>query len=68
MDDYPDVPSSKAMLATALAKANTAVQLDSTQSYEFARKYYEESCGLLSKLINRVPKKEDRDKLITIVS
>ncbi|OTB03517.1 hypothetical protein M426DRAFT_321672 [Hypoxylon sp. CI-4A] len=34
------MPSSKAMLATALAKANTAVQLDNTHSYTFARKYY----------------------------
>ncbi|KAI1474941.1 hypothetical protein F4774DRAFT_398853 [Daldinia eschscholtzii] len=62
------MPSSKAMLATALAKANTAVQLDNTQSHTFARKYYQESCALLTQLIGRASNEEDRVKLATIVS
>ncbi|KAI2473498.1 hypothetical protein F4781DRAFT_427513 [Annulohypoxylon bovei var. microspora] len=60
------MPSSKAMLATALAKANTAVQLDNTHSYIFARKYYQESCVLLSQLVNRASKEKDREKLKAI--
>ncbi|KAI2632308.1 hypothetical protein GGR54DRAFT_29075 [Hypoxylon sp. NC1633] len=57
------MPSSKAMLATALAKANTAVQLDNTHSYAFACKYYEESCVLLSQLLPRSSNEKDREKL-----
>ncbi|KAI1095362.1 hypothetical protein F5B19DRAFT_341568 [Rostrohypoxylon terebratum] len=60
------MPSSKAMLATALAKANTAVQLDNTHSYTFARKYYQESCVLLSALVDRASKEKDREKLRAI--
>ncbi|KAI1417986.1 hypothetical protein F5Y13DRAFT_184498 [Hypoxylon sp. FL1857] len=60
------MPSSKAMLATALAKANTAVQLDNTHSYTFARKYYEESCLLLSQLVNRASNEKDKEKLRAI--
>ncbi|KAI1657516.1 hypothetical protein F4813DRAFT_389694 [Daldinia decipiens] len=60
------MPSSKAMLATALAKANTAVQLDNTQSYAFARKYYQEACALLSQLVPRASNEEDRRKLRAI--
>ncbi|KAI0884625.1 uncharacterized protein GGS22DRAFT_144984 [Annulohypoxylon maeteangense] len=60
------MPSSKAMLATALAKANTAVQLDNTQSYTFARKYYQESCVLLSALVDRASREKDREKLKSI--
>ncbi|KAI1766447.1 hypothetical protein GGR53DRAFT_486102 [Hypoxylon sp. FL1150] len=60
------MPSSKALLATALAKANTAVQLDNTQSHSFALKYYGEACVLLSQLVKRVSKEEDRQKLKAI--
>lgn len=56
------------MLATALAKANTAVQLDNTQSYSFALKYYGEACVLLSQLVKRASKEEDKQKLKAIVS
>ncbi|KAI1405580.1 hypothetical protein F4819DRAFT_482548 [Hypoxylon fuscum] len=51
------------MLATALAKANTAVQLDNTQSHAFARKYYDETCVLLTQLIQRASQEEDKAKL-----
>ncbi|KAI4860629.1 hypothetical protein F4820DRAFT_99422 [Hypoxylon rubiginosum] len=60
------MPSSKAMLATALAKANTAVQLDNTQSHEFALKYYGETCVLLSQLVKRASREEDKQKLRVI--
>ncbi|KAI1461215.1 hypothetical protein F4805DRAFT_465257 [Annulohypoxylon moriforme] len=60
------MPSSKAMLATALAKANTAVQLDNTHSYTFARKYYQESCVLLSALVDKASREADRNKLRAI--
>ncbi|KAL7624271.1 hypothetical protein AAE478_005831 [Parahypoxylon ruwenzoriense] len=57
------MPSSKAMLATALAKANTAVQLDNTQSHAFARKYYLEACVLLLQLVHRASNEADKEKL-----
>ncbi|KAI1388222.1 uncharacterized protein F4822DRAFT_428844 [Hypoxylon trugodes] len=60
------MPSSKAMMATALAKANTAVQLDNTQSHAFARKYYEEACVLLSQLVTRASNEKDKEKLKAI--
>ncbi|KAI1780395.1 hypothetical protein F4818DRAFT_435601 [Hypoxylon cercidicola] len=60
------MPSSKAMLATALAKANTAVQLDNTQSYDFALKYYGEACVLLSQLVTRSSHEEHKQKLRAI--
>ncbi|KAI8957917.1 hypothetical protein F5Y11DRAFT_352070 [Daldinia sp. FL1419] len=60
------MPSSKAMLATALAKANTAVQLDNTHSHTFACKYYQEACVLLSQLVNRASNEEDKRKLKAI--
>ncbi|KAI0381583.1 hypothetical protein F5Y04DRAFT_280662 [Hypomontagnella monticulosa] len=60
------MPSSKAMLATALAKANTAVQLDNTHSHTFAKKYYQEACVLLSQLDSRAKNERDREKLKAI--
>ncbi|KAI5864330.1 hypothetical protein GGS23DRAFT_595963 [Durotheca rogersii] len=54
------------MLATALAKANTAVQLDNTQSHDFARKYYLEACVLLLQLIHRTTNEADKAKLRSI--
>ncbi|XXG97795.1 hypothetical protein Hte_004108 [Hypoxylon texense] len=60
------MPSSKALLATALAKANTAVQLDNTQSHDFALKYYGETCVLLSQLVKRASREEDKQKLRVI--
>ncbi|KAI1807767.1 hypothetical protein F4811DRAFT_549531 [Daldinia bambusicola] len=54
------------MLATALAKANTAVQLDNTQSHTFARKYYQEACALLTQLVGRASNAEDRLKIEAI--
>ncbi|KAK8030044.1 hypothetical protein PG993_011335 [Apiospora rasikravindrae] len=43
-------PSQKAMLSKALAKANTAVQLDNAQDYQSARRSYSEACDLLHRI------------------
>ena len=61
-------PSQKAMLSKALAKANTAVQLDNAQNYEGARKSYIEACELLHQVLARTTGDEDRKKLEAIVS
>lgn len=61
-------PSQKAMLSKALAKANTAVQLDNAQNYEGARKSYMEACELLHQVLARTTGDEDRKKLEAIVS
>ncbi|KAI1494705.1 hypothetical protein F5X96DRAFT_502074 [Biscogniauxia mediterranea] len=57
------MPSQKAIISTALAKASTAVQLDNSQYYSGARKYYVEACELLDQVITRVNNGPDRQKL-----
>ncbi|KAI1343846.1 hypothetical protein F5Y15DRAFT_411700 [Xylariaceae sp. FL0016] len=57
------MPSQKAMLSTALAKASTAVQLDNAQYHSGARKYYAEACDLLQQIIARANDEDDRKKL-----
>jgi hypothetical protein len=55
-------------LSKALAKANTAVQLDNAQNYEGARESYTEACNLLQQVLARTTGEEDRKKLEAIVS
>lgn len=62
------LPSQKAMLSKALAKANTAVQLDNAQNYEGARISYTEACELLAQVLARTSGDEDKKKLEAIVS
>ncbi|KAI1506189.1 hypothetical protein F5X99DRAFT_126412 [Biscogniauxia marginata] len=57
------MPSQKAIISTALAKASTAVQLDNSQYYGGARKYYLEACELLEQVLTRVTNEADREKL-----
>ncbi|KAI0008445.1 hypothetical protein F4779DRAFT_452093 [Xylariaceae sp. FL0662B] len=57
------MPSPKALLSTALAKATTAVQLDNAQYHDGARKYYTEACELLEQVIARATIEADREKL-----
>lgn len=59
-------PSQKAMLSKALAKANTAVQLDNAQNYEGARHSYNEACSLLQQVLDRTTGDEDKKKLEAI--
>ncbi|ORY56355.1 uncharacterized protein BCR38DRAFT_117769 [Pseudomassariella vexata] len=59
-------PSQKAMLSRALAKANTAVQLDNAQNYEGARESYIEACDLLQQVLGRTTGEEDKKKLDAI--
>ncbi|KAH6652620.1 hypothetical protein BKA67DRAFT_677694 [Truncatella angustata] len=59
-------PSQKAMLSKALAKANTAVQLDNAQNYEGARISYYEACELLAQVLARTTGDEDKKKLEAI--
>ncbi|KAH8670787.1 hypothetical protein BX600DRAFT_509536 [Xylariales sp. PMI_506] len=59
-------PSQKAMLSKALAKANTAVQLDNAQNYEGARLSYLEACELLQHVLARTTGEEDKKKLEAI--
>lgn len=66
--DKRSKPSQKAMLSKALAKANTAVQLDKAQNYESARESYIEACELLHQVLARTTGGEDRNKLEAIVS
>lgn len=66
--DKRSKPSQKAMLSKALAKANTAVQLDKAQNYESARDSYIEACELLHQVLARTTGGEDRNKLEAIVS
>jgi hypothetical protein len=61
-------PSQKAMLSKALAKANTAVQLDNAQNYEGARDSYNEACELLQHVLARTNGDDDKKKLEAIVS
>ena len=62
------MPSQKAIISTALAKASTAVQLDNSHYYSGARKYYIEACELLEQVISRVTNEPDREKLERVVS
>ncbi|KAI0025871.1 hypothetical protein F4780DRAFT_774721 [Xylariomycetidae sp. FL0641] len=57
------MPSQKAMLSTALAKASTAVQLDNASYHDGARRYYTEACDLLQQIIARAADENDRAKL-----
>ncbi|KAK6204195.1 hypothetical protein LQW54_008429 [Pestalotiopsis sp. IQ-011] len=59
-------PSQKAMLSKALAKANTAVQLDNAQNFEGARISYIEACDLLAHVLSRTTGDEDKKKLEAI--
>ncbi|KAK6088998.1 MIT domain-containing protein [Seiridium cupressi] len=59
-------PSQKAMLSKALAKANTAVQLDNAQNFEGARVSYTEACDLLAQVLARTTGDEDKKKLEAI--
>ncbi|KAK8079154.1 hypothetical protein PG994_002961 [Apiospora phragmitis] len=59
-------PSQKAMLSKALAKANTAVQLDNAQDYQSARQSYSEACDLLQHVLARTTGEEDKKKLEAI--
>ncbi|KAK7959466.1 uncharacterized protein PG986_004320 [Apiospora aurea] len=59
-------PSQKAMLSKALAKANTAVQLDNAQDYQSARRSYSEACDLLQHVLARTTGEEDKKKLEAI--
>lgn len=60
------LPSQKAMLSRALAKANTAVQLDNAQNFEGARQSYAEACDLLRQVLSRTTGEEDQRKLEAI--
>ncbi|KAI0134783.1 hypothetical protein BJ170DRAFT_217371 [Xylariales sp. AK1849] len=64
--DRTKQPSQKAMLSKALAKANTAVQLDNAQNYESARSSYTEACDLLQQVLARTTGDEDKKKLEAI--
>ncbi|KAI1171005.1 hypothetical protein F4777DRAFT_591562 [Nemania sp. FL0916] len=59
-------PSQKAMLSKALAKANTAVQLDKAQNHGAAREAYLEACELLQQVLARTNGDDDRKKLEAI--
>ncbi|KAI1421190.1 hypothetical protein F5Y12DRAFT_718763 [Xylaria sp. FL1777] len=59
-------PSQKAMLAKALSKANTAVQLDNAQNYGAAKEAYLEACELLQQVLTRTNGDDDRKKLDAI--
>lgn len=58
----------KAMLSTALQKANNAVELDHTQQYAVAKTAYEQACALIGTVIMKSSNEEDKRKLDSIVS
>jgi hypothetical protein len=62
------VPSQKAMLSKALAKANQAVLLDNAQNFEGAMDAYRDACDLLRQVMSRSAGDDDRKKLEGIVS
>ena len=62
------VPSQKAMLSKALAKANHAVLLDNAQNVEGAMDAYGDACDLLLRVMSHSHGEEDRQKLEAIVS
>lgn len=55
------------MLSSALAKANTAVQLDNAENYEGAMEAYGDACVLLGQVMMRAGGDDDRKKLQAIV-
>lgn len=60
--------ASKAMLASALQRANTAVTLDNAENYEGAMEAYNDACVLLAQVMARATAEEDRRRLQMIVS
>ncbi|KAL7271138.1 hypothetical protein RUND412_006134 [Rhizina undulata] len=58
--------SQKAMLSSALAKANTAVTLDNAENYEGAMEAYGDACVLLGQVMMRAGAEDDRKKLQAI--
>jgi hypothetical protein len=60
--------SSKATISAALAKAQTAVQLDHAGYHNGARKYYVEAVELLDRVVARNCNERDIKKLKDIVS
>ena len=67
-DSKRPVPSQKAMLSKALAKAKHAVLLDNAQNFEGAMGAYSDACALLQQVMNRSAGEDDRKKLETVVS
>ena len=59
--------SQKAMLASALEKANTAVTLDNAENVEGAMEAYRDACLLLNQVMIRAGTEEDRVRLQRIV-
>lgn len=59
--------TSRAILANALAKAQSAVQLDSTQKTSEALKEYNEAVKLLNQVLEKTDSAENRIKLKKIV-
>ncbi|KAJ6261105.1 hypothetical protein Dda_3770 [Drechslerella dactyloides] len=57
---------SKAMLSSALQKANTAVLLDNANNIEGAMEAYKDACALLGHVMMRAGVDEDRRKLMQI--
>ncbi|EWC46718.1 hypothetical protein DRE_03963 [Drechslerella stenobrocha 248] len=57
---------SKAMLSSALQKANTAVLLDNANNIEGAMEAYSDACALLGHVMMRAGVDEDRRKLMQI--
>ncbi|TGZ81361.1 hypothetical protein EX30DRAFT_371379 [Ascodesmis nigricans] len=55
--------ASKAMLASALQRANTAVTLDNAENYEGAMEAYNDACVLLAQVMARATAEEDRRRL-----
>lgn len=55
------------MLSSALAKANTAVQLDNAENYEGAMEAYGDACVLLGQVMMRAGGDDDKKKLQAIV-
>jgi len=58
----------KIMLSKALQRANDAVLLDNSQSYDDAMSAYDEACGLLLHVMGRTAGEDDKLKLSAIVS
>lgn len=60
-------PSQRAMLSSALQKANTAVLLDNAGNIEGAMGAYRDACTLLQQAMSRAELDEDRAQLQSIV-
>ncbi|KAL2675763.1 hypothetical protein Neosp_011954 [[Neocosmospora] mangrovei] len=61
------VASQKRMLSRALAKANSAVDLDNAANFEGAKEAYLEACDLLAQVIHQTSNSEDEHKLQAIM-